>query len=248
MGEGRGCGILRVDRIRFVVRMAEQHLIFERQHLHAAALAILAAGLTASVRLEAVREGAFWGMSTLAWFWLAAAIAVLHQTYVWLWWRLELHVSGPTRALGHWAFPAYSAGFAILGVSRIAAVFALAIANQGALPYEGVALKVAAVAALAPAIYLFYSVQRYFGFARAVGIDHFDRNYRSMPFVREGIFRFSRNAMYAYGFLLLWAPAFWYGSAAALCIAAFNHLYIWVHYYTTELPDMRRIYGEREPT
>jgi hypothetical protein len=25
--------------------------------------------------------------------------------------------------------------------------------------------------------------------------------------------------------------------------AVFGHLYIWVHYFTTELPDMRRIYG-----
>lgn len=228
--------------------MARTLLIFERQHFHAAALVVFAVGLTASVRLEPVREGALWGMTTLGWFWLAAAIPVLHQLYVWLCWRLELHASGLSRALGRRAFSAYSAGFAILGVSRVGVVFALAIANRGSLPYEGAALKVGAVAALVPAIYVFYSVHRYFGFARAVGIDHFDPTYRSLPFVSEGIFRFSRNAMYVYGFLLLWAPALWYGSAAALCIAAFNHLYIWVHYYTTELPDLRRIYGDRELT
>jgi len=26
-------------------------------------------------------------------------------------------------------------------------------------------------------------------------------------------------------------------------VAAFSHIYIWVHFYVTERPDMRRIYG-----
>ncbi|MCB0167803.1 MAG: hypothetical protein KDI79_26490, partial [Anaerolineae bacterium] len=60
---------------------------------------------------------------------------------------------------------------------------------------------------------------------------------------RKGIFRFTRNGMYTYGFLLLWVPALWYASLAALGVALFNHLYIWVHYYVTELPDIKRIYG-----
>ena len=29
----------------------------------------------------------------------------------------------------------------------------------------------------------------------------------------------------------------------ALAVALFQHAYIWVHYYCTEKPDMRRIYG-----
>ncbi|MGH8650439.1 MAG: hypothetical protein ACREUP_14225 [Burkholderiales bacterium] len=37
-------------------------------------------------------------------------------------------------------------------------------------------------------------------------------------------------------------------SPAALGAALFNHLYIWVHYYSTELPDMKRIYGEARAT
>jgi hypothetical protein len=50
--------------------------------------------------------------------------------------------------------------------------------------------------------------------------------------------------MYVFGFCVLWVPGFWFASAAALIVALFNHLYIWVHYYSTELPDMKRIYGE----
>jgi hypothetical protein len=61
--------------------------------------------------------------------------------------------------------------------------------------------------------------------------------------VNKGIFRWSANAMYVYGFLLLWIPAFVWQSAAALVAAVFSHIYIWVHYYATERPDMNRIYG-----
>jgi hypothetical protein len=63
-----------------------------------------------------------------------------------------------------------------------------------------------------------------------------------VPFVKKGIFRFTGNGMYTFGFLLLWVPGLWFGSFAALFAALFNHLYIWVHYFSTELPDIRRIY------
>ena len=92
-------------------------------------------------------------------------------------------------------------------------------------------------------LYLLYSIRKYFGFKRAYGIDHFDESYRNLPFVREGIFRFTGNAMYVFGFLVLWIPGLILFSKAALLAALFNHIYIWVHYYYTELPDIRHIYG-----
>jgi len=78
---------------------------------------------------------------------------------------------------------------------------------------------------------------------RAAGADHFDERYRSMPFVKQGIFRFTDNAMYLYAFLLFWAIAVGFNSAAALVVAAFSHLYIWVLFYSTEKPDIDFIYG-----
>ncbi len=208
--------------------------MLERQWLHALGLALLLGGLWAL------------GVSRLAW--LAAGIAVAHQVYVWLCWRAELHAGLITRLLGPNGFRAYAAGFALLGASRVAAVFALAIVERGTLGLDPLLLKVAAVAVLLPALYLFYSVKRYFTFTRALGIDHFDPAWRAQPFVREGIFRFTRNGMYVYGFLLMWVPGLWWGSAEALAIALFNHLYVWVHYYATELPDMARIYGAARAT
>ncbi len=224
--------------------MARLRLILERQWFHAVALAVLVAGVALIGRLDEAQEGELWGLGTTAWLWLAVGIAVVHQVYVWFCWRTELHAGLLTRALGDRAFPLFAAGFAVLGILRVAAVFLLAVSNRGTLPGDLTVLRVLAVLVLIPALYLFYSVKRYFGFKRAFGIDHFDASYRSLPFVREGIFRFTRNGMYTYGFLLLWVPALWYASLAALCAAVFSHAYVWVHYVATERPDMKRIYGE----
>jgi len=85
-------------------------------------------------------------------------------------------------------------------------------------------------------------VKRYFTFERAYGIDHFDKNY-NVPYVKQGIFRFTNNGMYVFGLLILYIPALLLFSKVALVVALFNHLYIWVHYYATEKPDMKQIYG-----
>jgi hypothetical protein len=224
--------------------MSKARLIFERQWLHASLLAALLVMSILFGGFHGARTGQIWGVSTPAWYWIAVAIAVAHQIFVWFTWRTQLHASWPTRVLGNLAFPVYAAGFAVLGISRWLIVFIVAMSNQNTLPVNPAVLKFLAVVAAIPALYLLYSVIHYFGLKRALGIDHFDERYRSLPFVRKGIFRFTRNGMYVYGFLLVWIPALWFASMAALGVALFNHLYVWVHYYSTELPDMKRIYGK----
>ena len=49
--------------------------------------------------------------------------------------------------------------------------------------------------------------------------------------------------MYTFAFFAFWAIALLAGSIAALAVALFQHAYIWVHWYCTEEPDMRVIYG-----
>jgi hypothetical protein len=218
-------------------------MIFERQWLHAFALMILLAGVTAMRRLDALQTGDLAGVSASAWLWTAVTIAVTHQVFVWLCWRTQLHLSLLTRTLGRRAFSVFAVLFSILGLARATAVYLLAIANQDTLPANRPALQILAALLAVPTAYLFYSLKRYFGFRRAFGIDHFDESYRAKPPVRQGIFRYTRNGMYVFGFLILWIPALWWASAAALTAAAFNHLYVWVHYYATELPDIKRIYS-----
>jgi len=219
--------------------------ILEGQWLHVAGLAVLLAGSAWVIRRPEFGMGRLWDIGSVEWFWVAILAAVAHQVYVWLCWRLELHGQRLTRILGDQAFGAFKAGFATLGILRVITVFLVAYANRGSIAEGPLWSKIAAVMALIPALYLFYSVRRYFTFDRAFGADHFDAAVRALPFVRGGIFRFTANGMYTFGFLLLWVPGLWWASAAGLAAALFNHLYIWVHYYATERPDMHRLYGSR---
>jgi hypothetical protein len=61
---------------------------------------------------------------------------------------------------------------------------------------------------LVPAVWVMHSVKKYFGFARALGGDHFFERYRTMPMVRAGAFKHTSNAMYGIAFFGLWGPGF----------------------------------------
>ena len=92
--------------------------------------------------------------------------------------------------------------------------------------------------------YVLYSIVRYFGVERPAGIDHFDVSYRNKPLVREGIFKYVKNPMYVFGLGAFWLPGLLLGSFPGLLAALFMHIYIWVHYFFTEKPDMEYIYGK----
>jgi protein-S-isoprenylcysteine O-methyltransferase Ste14 len=216
---------------------------FERQGWHFALLVLLGIGVALAARLPAMKDGDLWGLETRIWLWIAVGVAVAHQVYVWVCWRAELHASLLTRRLGGVAFTLYAVLFASLIIGRVVAMVPLALANRDTLPVDPLVLRMLAVVLVPPWLYLGYSIQRYFTFRRAFGIDHFDASYRERSLVRGGIFRFTSNGMYVFGFLILWSIALWFASAAALVAALFSHLYIWVHYYCTEQPDMQRIYG-----
>lgn len=220
-------------------------LVFEGQLTHVVCLAVLLVAAVWAAGLGNAMDGALFGVPTAVWFALLLADAIVHQLFVWIAWRLELHGKVLTRWFGDTerAFRIYSVVFAVLFGARFVLISLLAVANRGTLelaPWLG--LVIAGVIAI-PAAYLFYSVRVYFSFRRAFGIDHFDPDARTWPMVREGIFKYTGNAMYVFGIGALWIPALALQSEAALIGAAFSHAYIWVHYFTVEKPDMRRIYA-----
>ncbi len=183
-------------------------------------------------------------------FCASLAFPVAHQVFVWLAWRLELRSSAISRTIG---FRAYLGFFFLLFGGRFVALSALAGLDRGSLGLHVVPRAVLTALATLLGIYTMYSVARYFGMARAAGIDHFDPRFLSprkgangtpMPLVQEGIFRFTSNGMYACGFSLFWAIALGFDSTAALVAAAFGHAYIWVHFYATEKPDMDYLYNK----
>ena len=174
-------------------------------------------------------------------FWIAVAFPIVHQVFVWMAWRLELRSSATSRAVG---FRGYVALFFVLFGGRFVSLVVLAWMDRGSLNLD-VLLRATLTTILAMlGIYAMYSVKRYFGMERAAGADHFDQRFRDMPLVKKGIFRFTSNGMYIYAFLLFWAIAVGFNSAAAVAVAAFSHAYIWVHFYATEKPDMNYLYGD----
>jgi magnesium-transporting ATPase (P-type) len=220
----------------------QRNLFFEGQLLHVISLITLLFAFYFVSFLPGNSAGSFLGLSTSTWAALSVGVAILHQAYVWICWRLELDGQRLTRCFGDQTFRLYAVGFAVLFISRPMLAFTLGWSNRNSLPIEPWVGYFIAAIMLLPAIYLMFCVRRYFGFERAFGIDHFDASLRDMPLVRKGIFRWTPNAMYVFGFFILWVPGFLFQSVAALVVAAFSHLYIWVHYYCTEKPDMRRIY------
>lgn len=216
--------------------------LFERQGMHLAALILLVVAVMAGVHVMPAEEGQLFGISSSGWLVLSVTAAVFHQVYTWLMWRAELYGKRLSKRFSRRAFTVFRIGFGIFGLSRFA-IIPLAIANQETLNLPDWLQYGVSVLFFGLFGWLFYSVLRWFGIQRAMGLDHFTPEEASgWGMVDRGIFRYTSNGMYAAGFLVFWAIAFWFESAGALIVAAFAHLYIWVHYFCTEKPDMKYIY------
>ena len=217
--------------------------IFEKQLWHLISLIILSYGVYAFANNSSM-DGQFWGISSKMWLFYSVGIAILHQVYVLIVWRLELYYSLISQIFGKSGFTIYAIGFSIMFILRLLFIIALAISSKNSIYIDPFISFTLVILMLLIVIYLMYSVLRYFGFKRAYGIDHFDGSFREKSFVKEGIFRFSNNAMYKFGLLVLWIPGLLLSSKIALIAALFQHVYIWIHYYCTELPDIKHIYGK----
>ena len=216
--------------------------MFKKQLRHYLLLVVLLLGVY-FLATGNVLAGQLWGISTQTWLWIAVAVPVLHQVTVALLWRAELYHQKMTEWFGDKAFSVFKVIFAILFISRPVTLILLGMSNMNTLLLDPTLAYALAIILFLPFAYTMYSVFNYFGIDRAYGIDHFDAVYRDKPFVKQGMFKYTDNAMYKFGFLILWAIALVFLSKAALLLAAFSHLYIWVHFYFTELPDMQYIYG-----
>lgn len=215
--------------------------ILERQFLHLLALAILLVPVVLLSQHPSIQAGQFFFTSWTL-FWAAIIIAIIHQIYVWFIWRIELHGDAISRRWPNYGFSGYKLGFSVIGTGRLVFLTWLAFANRGSLEIPETLRFFLTITLVLITSYAFYSVIRYFGSDRAAGIDHFETKEWSM--VTEGIFKYTSNGMYLYAFLIVWVPGIWFSSSAAILAAAFQHAYIWVHYYCTELPDIQHIYGE----
>lgn len=225
--------------------MLKNKHIFEYQIWHLLSLGSLLFLLTAYLsKNPSILTGSYYNISASTWFWIAIAVPIIHQTYVMLVWRFELYQRTFSKRWGiKKAFKFYTVGFSILFVSRLISIIFLAISTQYTLNITPI-IAYATAAIITPlVIYLFYSVKKYFTIERAYGIDHFGPNYHE-PYIKQGIFKYTDNGMYVFGLMILYLPGLLLFSKASLLAALFNHIYIWVHFYCTEKPDMLKIYGK----
>jgi hypothetical protein len=179
----------------------------------------------------------------LLWVWLAYIAALLHQGFVALVWRLELSGSHITKRLGVAGFYIFGIVFFILLSLRFFITVVIGWATRAMTVIPAIVNWVFLAVFLILALYTIYSVFAFFGVKRALGADHFFPGYRKMPFVREGIFRITPNGMYTFGTLMFFIPGLLFRSDIGLAAGAFNYLSVWVHYWATELPDIRYMYG-----
>jgi len=173
-------------------------------------------------------------------FWTCILIPTIHQIYVWLTWRLELKSKLISKTIG---FNWYLNIFFLFLLLRPISLFALAFLDANSLGLSITFRIIFTVVTFIPAVYTILSVKRYFGFKRAAGADHFKSEYRSMPLVKDGIFKYTSNGMYLFGFFILWSIALGFNSCSSLLVAAFSHVSIWIHFYATEKPNMNYIYS-----
>lgn len=195
---------------------------------------------------SSILKGTWLGVHVYSFFVWALAVPVLQQVAVAAVWRGQLCHRVLTRPFGDAGFVVWGAIFMPLLVLRPLLVLAVGIADLGSLGFSPPVGWISGGLLLLPALWAMHSVLKYFGIPRALGADHFFERYRAMPMVRGGAFAHSANAMYSFVFLGLWGVALITGSRAALAVAAFQHAYIWVHWYCTEQPDGVVLYGRSQ--
>ncbi|MCR3921167.1 MAG: phosphatidylethanolamine N-methyltransferase family protein [Firmicutes bacterium] len=171
--------------------------------------------------------------------------AVLHQGLVVVVWRAELFGSNISRMFNAKGFYLYGILFFLLFLLRFISTVGAAIdaSRTFYLPYV-------VLWPITGTIFIFFiwaqvSVFTYFGVKRALGADHFYPEYRDIPFVRQGIFKYTSNGMYAFGLLGFMLPGLFFQSGMGLAVGLFHYLAVWLHYWATELPDMKYIYRNR---
>jgi len=223
--------------------------VFNKQFWHLLSLAVLLPILIVVINKNEIDilYGGLWHVETYIWMIAAILAPIAHQIYVLICWRSELYYQSISKLFGRkTGFKLYKIGFVIFILARVVTIVILAVSNEGTLYINPTLAYILAVLLTIPGIYLFFSVFKYFGMDRAFGIDHFEpETANGLAMVNEGIFKYTPNAMYVFGFLILWIPGLIFLSKAALLAALFNHIYIWVHYYFTELPDMKYIYRKK---
>lgn len=191
-------------------------------------------------------HGREWGMSTADLVALSWILAGIFQFGAALVWRLELHHCLIGRIFGGAGFVAFRIAFALVGATRMLLIIPIAKSAPNTIPIDPILFWILILVPLPLILWACHSTLMYFGFTRATGADHFDASYKTKTIETRGVFKYIRNPMYAVILLLLYHPGLFFQSGLGLIAAACHHGFVWCHYFCTEKPDMRVIYGEQD--
>ena len=188
----------------------------------------------------------FLGWDTMDWAILSIWLAVIHQIIVAFVFRMQLYAGLMTRLFGEYDLRVWGAIFLPFLAARPLTLILVGWLDPNRITgWRGVEISIG-ILLVALALLTMHSVVKYFTIARALGADHFRNDVIAMPMVNRGMFKYTSNGMYGLVFLGLWGIALLFGSWNALVVALFQHVYIWVHMYYTEKPDMARLYPDGE--
>ncbi len=218
--------------------------ILEGQPQHLGLAILLTIGALALLTTVSDEPHLF-GLTASGWAKVSIGLALAHQIIVAFAFRLQLHRNLLTRLFGENDMRLWAAIFLPFLVARPITVIFTGWADTA--PITGARLPevLVGLTLVAVAVWGMHSTLVHFTIPRALGGDHFRDDIAAMPLVNRGAFAVTSNAMYGVVFLGLWGIAFLFGSWNALVVAFFQHVYIWVHMYCTETPDMEWIYGDR---
>jgi protein-S-isoprenylcysteine O-methyltransferase Ste14 len=219
---------------------AEFSDLFEGQAQHALLAALLYVGATS---LLAPTSNAVWGLTSYEWAMWSIWLAITHQVIVAVVFRTQLLFNPWQRLFGTHDIKTWAIVFMPLLLARPFTVLMVGLSDTTSLGVPSSLTVSLGVILLLVAGWALYSTVRFFTLKRALGGDHFREELRALPKVRGGVFNYTDNGMYGVAFLGLWGIALLCQSPTAMAVAFFQHAYIWVHMYTTEQPDMRRMYG-----
>ncbi len=218
--------------------------LLRKQEWHLVILALLLALTNAALNFyPQYFFGEFWGISTRSWLWAGVLAAILHQFYIVVVLRSELETRWITTNAPRLGYLAYMADYSILMVLRVAIIIASGLANKEVLTITA-ANRLLFIAVLAiPFLWTLYLLARSGNFKQVAGEDYFkpEQDSESNQALENKI-RSTAVAVYALGALGLYIPGIIFASPAALLLALFNHLYLWVHHFCTELPDREHLY------
>ncbi|MDH3230129.1 MAG: hypothetical protein OEN55_10080 [Alphaproteobacteria bacterium] len=219
--------------------------VFRYQGYHLLLYVAIGAALYAAVVQFPDGDPQVWGLSAREMILLSWTFAALHQGWIVFFWRTELYYGKISAWFGPAGFAIFRIGFVAFASCRLLLLIPISMATAETASIPRV-VSVALIAVTTPFIlWGLYSVFVYFGATRAFGADHFDPAYRKGSLEQRGIFKYIANSMYTVVLLLLYHPGLLWHSWPGLITAAAHHALVWTHYFCTEKPDMKAIYGAR---